>query len=396
MPLSLYVHVPFCRSRCRYCAFYSGEPLDLLPDYPAWIAAEARLRPRALERGTAPVSTLYLGGGTPSLLPASAVGSILQVADRTWGLAPDAEITLEVNPDSGVDLIGLRTAGVTRLSLGIQCLDDSLLRSLGRPHSVRQALDLLSAAARARYTSVSADLLLGLPGVRPQALTRWVTTLRDAGAGHISTYSLEVHEGTALAAAVADGSCALPSAEEEDDQWAAADEALTSCGFGAYEVSNYCLPGQECRHNLAYWERSPYLGLGPGAHSFDPVAGPWGTRSWNDPDLAGYTQHLSSGFLPPGGAERLEAHEALLEGLFLALRRPVPFPLDHLLSCHGAPIERIAPLLEEAAASGLLAPVGSLPTRTWRPSREGLRRADALALWLCGPASAPRPSAQTP
>jgi oxygen-independent coproporphyrinogen-3 oxidase len=381
MALSLYVHVPFCRSRCRYCAFYSGEPLGLLPAYPSWVAAEAALRATLPGALAGPATTAYFGGGTSALLGARGIATVLAALDRAWGLAPAAEVTVEANPAGDLDLAGLRLARVNRLSLGVQCLHDPLLARLGRPHTARQALHAVEAAA-SRFPSVSADLLLGLPGVRPAAVARWVTALREAGATHVSTYSLEVHPGTPLAQAVADGSFSLPSAEEEEDQWAAADDALVACGLRAYEVSNSCLPGHECRHNLAYWDQSPYVGLGPGAHAFDPAAGPWGTRSWNEPDLAAYADRLGAGILPPGGREALAAPQSLLESLFLSLRRPEPIDFDRLCRRHGGASEHLLARLQEVHAAGLLASCSSPQGTLWRPTREGLRRADGLALWL--------------
>ncbi|MBI5014736.1 MAG: radical SAM family heme chaperone HemW [Deltaproteobacteria bacterium] len=382
MPFSVYVHVPFCRTRCHYCAFYSGEPLEAAAEYPSWVAAEVLCRAQRAPTPSPAISTVYLGGGTPSLLGASRVAAILETIHRTWGLLSEAEVTIEVNPATDLDFSGLRTAGITRLSLGVQCLDDALLSLLGRPHTAHRALSALEAAARSGSESVSVDLLLGLPGARPDALARWVRTVTDAGARHVSAYSLEVHPGTALARAADGGSVALPSPDEEEEQWEAVDEALASCGHGAYEVSNYCAPGHECRHNLAYWDRSPYVGLGPGAHSFDPAAGAWGRRSWNDADLAAYSRHLTAGGLPPGGSEHLTAPESLLECLFLALRRPVPVDLDHLAARHHRPPEIITSRIRQAAAAGLLRADGSSGHRRWRPTREGLRRADGLALWL--------------
>lgn len=381
MALSVYVHVPFCDSRCRYCAFYSGEPLAALAAHPHLLGVEAALR-RAAWAG--PVQTLYLGGGTPSLLGPRGVAGVVRAVDRTWGLATGAEVTLEGNPGAPLDLAGLRAAGVNRLSLGLQCLDDGLLRQLGRRHAAAEALAALEAAAAA-FDRVSADLLLGLPGLGQGALAGWLSQLAAVGVGHVSTYSLEVHAGTSLAQDVAAGAFLLPDAAEEERQWVEADAALTASGLAAYEVSNYARPGHECRHNLAYWEGAPYLGLGPGAHSFAPEGATWGLRSWNAPGLAGYRAALGSGALPPGGDERLTAAESLLETLFLALRRPAPADLLGLAARRGMPTEGFAARVAAAEREGLLARVGA----RWAPTRAGLRRADGLASWLFDASAAP-------
>ncbi len=374
MRLSLYVHVPFCRSRCAYCAFYSGEPLAELAAYPAHLAAEMALRART----PGPLYTVYFGGGTPSLLGPPGIAAVLEAAERTWGIAPGAEITVEANPGADPDLPGLRAAGVNRLSLGVQALDDALLARLGRPHRAADARANLAGAVAAGFERISADLLYGLPGLAPGALVGWASELVARGAGHLSAYSLELHEGTALAADRAAGAFALPDGEEEGAQAAALGEALAALGLSAYEVSNFARPEERCRHNLAYWDGLPYLGLGPGAHGYEPGGGRWGCRWWNDPGLAPYAQALGRQTLPPGGSEELTRDEALLERLFLGLRRPAPLDFGALERAFGLPPGAFTPALTVLRRDGLLAdlPGGSAPTPA------GLRRADGLALWL--------------
>lgn len=376
MPLSIYVHVPFCATRCRYCAFYSGEPLPLLEGYPEQLRLE--MQRRAPHGPSGPVETVYFGGGTPSLLAPRSVAAVLEAIDGTWGLAAGAEVSLEANPSGPLDLAGYRLAGVTRLSLGVQCLDDRLLARLGRAHSAAQALSVLARAASAGFSAASADLLLGLPGLGPEDVARGAERLCDAGARHVSIYSLEVHDGTPLGRDVASGAFSPPPPEAEELQWAAADAALLGRGLACYEVSNYASRGHECRHNLVYWGRGAYVGLGPGAHSFDPAAGPWGVRSWNAPDLAAYAESLLRGDPPPGASETLSAEESLLEALFLALRTPGSADLPDIAHRHGLCSAGFDARVREAERQGLLVARGS----RWAPSREGLRRADGLALWL--------------
>lgn len=375
MRLSLYVHVPFCRSRCAYCAFYSGEPLADLASYPSLLATEVRLRAAG---AFGPVHTLYFGGGTPSLLGPRGIGEILAAVDRAWGIAPEAEITVEANPGTDPDFAGLWAAGANRLSLGVQGLDDQVLARLGRPHRAADALAALDAAQAAGFQRLSADLLYGLPGLAPETLAAWASLLVARGVAHLSAYSLELHDGTALAADAAAGTFALPGEDEEEAQTDALGAALTAVGLERYEVSNFARPGERCRHNLAYWEGRPYLGLGPGAHGYDPRVSPWGTRCWNNPSLAPYRTAILAGNLPPGGHEPLTRPEALLETLFLTLRRPDPIDFGALVERFGLSSGAFAEALGICRRDGLIQehPQG------WAPTPHGLRRADGLALWL--------------
>jgi oxygen-independent coproporphyrinogen-3 oxidase len=289
---------------------------------------------------------------------------------------------LELNPASDSDLSGFRGAGVTRLSVGVQSLDDRVLRRFGRPHTADQALRTISDATRVGFSCVSADLLLGIPGLKADAIRRAGRTLLDSGVCHVSAYSLEIHPNTPLHASVGDGSFSPAAPAEEESQWNALDEELEILGCRAYEVSNYCLPGHPCRHNLAYWAGGPYLGLGPGAHGYDPAAGPWGTRSWNDPGLSDYASRIEAARPPSGGQEALTADESLLEALFLALRRPEPILLEGLCAQRGFSAAPIRERAAQAVEAGLLRRESSLGPATVTPTRAGLRAADGLALWL--------------
>ncbi len=374
MDLSVYVHAPFCRRRCAYCAFYSGEPLELLPPYPEWVAAEARLRSGPGGSG----ATLYFGGGNPILLGPKGLERVRTAVEGAWGLAADAEVTLEIAPDDPADLRGLRAAGVTRLSVGVQALDDPLLRRLGRGHDARQALDFLGAAAAEGFPRLSADLLYGLPDLEPEQLAGAALRLADHGVTHLSAYSLEIHPGTALHRAAARGAFRPADEEREEAQWAALVEALGARGFRLYEVSNFARPGFECRHNRAYWDGSPYVGLGPGAHGFEPDRGPWGTRRWNAPGLRAYGEAVTRGDPPPGGSEELSREQALLERLFLSFRCDEAFSPAAWARRFGLPPARLEVLHRELLATGLFRPVGGDAVR---PTAEALRRADGLALW---------------
>lgn len=374
MALSVYVHAPFCRSRCPYCAFYSGEPLELLPDFPAWVAAEAPLR--RTEPG--PAASLYFGGGNPALLGPAGLGLVREAAEAVWGLEAGAEVSLEIDPADPADLADLRAAGITRLSVGVQALDDRLLEFLGRRHDASRALSFLDAAAAAGFPRLAADLLYGLPDLPPERLAEAAVRLADLGVTHLSAYSLELHPGTALHRAAERGSFRPADDALEEAQWCALAEALAARGLRLYEVSSFARPGAECRHNRAYWDGSPYVGLGPGAHGFAPGRGPWGTRWWNAGDLRAYAAAAARGEMPPGGQEELSREEALLERLFLDFRCAEPFsPAAWSRRFRTSPTagERVR---RELLAAGLVRPAGDGAVR---PTPSALRRADGLAMW---------------
>lgn len=267
-PLGIYVHVPFCRSKCEYCDFYSlggglnKEAMDLYLQ-----AILAHIRESAQRAGGYIVDTVYFGGGTPSFFGAQGLVRILTEIDRRFHLSRDAEISLEANPDS-VTLQGLnklRRAGFNRISIGVQTDEDSKLKALGRPHNYRQAQTAVQNARKAGFDNVSVDLMFGLPN---QSREQWMATLRnvlDLKPDHISCYGLKVEEGTRLWE-YRDGAN-LPDDDAQADMYFYAVETLESFGYRQYEISNFCRPGLECRHNMKYWTGEPYLGFGPAAAS---------------------------------------------------------------------------------------------------------------------------------
>jgi oxygen-independent coproporphyrinogen-3 oxidase len=268
-PLSLYLHIPFCTARCGYCDFntYAGHE-HLVPSYTDSLARELGLWSRPAAGHT--VTTVFFGGGTPSLLPLEAAGALLEAVRAGYELAPDAEISLEANPGS-VDeayLRGLRALGVNRLSLGVQSFHDDELRALDRLHSSEQAKEGFRAARAAGFDNVNLDLIFGLP---EQPLARWQETLEQAielGPEHLSLYALTVEEGTPLARDVARGRTPAPDPDNQADHYEWARERLARAGYEHYEISNWCQPGRRCEHNLTYWRCGEYLGMGAGAHSY--------------------------------------------------------------------------------------------------------------------------------
>jgi oxygen-independent coproporphyrinogen-3 oxidase len=290
---ALYIHFPFCRARCAYCDFNTYAGLDhLVPDYVEALGVEAE-HLAALFSG--PLATVYVGGGTPSLVPASSLAQVLDTCCTMFGLNPTAEISVEANPGTLTRawLDTLRARGVNRLSLGAQSLNDAELAMLGRIHRRADVEAAVAAARAAGFDNLSLDLIFGLPG---QRLADWRAMLKSALAltpDHLSLYALTLEEGTPLAGRVQRGDLPAPDADRAADMYELADELLTAQGFAQYEISNWCRPGFECVHNLTCWRYQPYLALGAGAHSFDGARRRWNVRSVPD-----YIKQLSSATIP--------------------------------------------------------------------------------------------------
>ena len=266
-PLGLYLHVPFCRDRCTYCSFVTTRDESLKAAVLARMQDQLRDWGRALGRPA--VDTLYLGGGTPSLLTAGELAALTRAAAEAFDLAGLEEATLEANPGT-LDQPWLEQAlrlGWDRISLGVQTLDDGLLGRLGRLHDGRAALEALAWARAAGFRRISADLMVGIPGQDLGRILADARTLVGAGANHLSIYLLDLDKACALRAQVNTGKLALPSEDEAADVFEALQEELPKLGLEPYEISNYAAPGQASRHNNRYWERRPYLGLGPSAAS---------------------------------------------------------------------------------------------------------------------------------
>jgi putative oxygen-independent coproporphyrinogen III oxidase len=271
--LSLYLHVPFCHAKCHYCDFnsYAGM-LGQREAYVDALAREIRLagmRTRRADGTPRRCRTIFFGGGTPSLLTADQVEALLREARAAFAVDADAEITLEANPGTLEygRLDALRATGVNRLSMGAQSFDAGLLRWMGRIHSPEEIETAFAAARRAGFSSINLDFIFALPN---QSLATWADTLERAlalGPEHLSLYSLIVEEGTPLFSWVRDGRVTPADDDTAADMYEHAMERLARAGYGQYEISNWALPGHECRHNLTYWRNLPYIGLGAGAHS---------------------------------------------------------------------------------------------------------------------------------
>lgn len=327
----IYIHVPFCQGRCIYCDFYSTtEGEEWKSRYVDALLAELRMRRDELP--LARVHSIYIGGGTPSQLPARALAAILSEVCRLFPVDSDAEVTVEANPDDVTPewLAALSHTPVNRLSMGVQSFDDALLRLIRRRHTAQQAVCAVEQAARHGISNVSIDLIYGLP---TQTMEQWQADVRQALAldvQHLSAYSLSYEEGTPLWRMLEQGR--IEEADEElslcmyehliDSTWAA--------GFTHYEISNFCRPGRHSQHNSAYWHGVPYLGFGPGAHSYDGMR----TRRWNLSDLKGYVQ--AAGSMPPHQSEVLTDDELYDETVMTRLRTSEGLSLDLLTAAYRA------------------------------------------------------------
>lgn len=313
----LYVHVPFCIKKCRYCAFVSGRPgKDELTEYSELLLRELSFR----ASGAGPVASVYFGGGTPSLLQPAQLARLLEgIADQT-GIQADAEITLEANPGT-VDRISLkafRDAGINRISLGIQSFDDRFLTCLGRIHTVEQSRQAFLDAHAAGFSNISIDLMHSLPG---QDLEQWRTELLHAAGlnpEHISIYGLTVEEGTPFAGIYPPDSPELADEDLSADMFEMADQILAASGFEHYEIANYARSGYRSQHNSGYWKRDGYLGLGVAAHSF--LRDGYGVRFSNPDSLEEYRRDVTSGRLPRVDEQQLTERDAMAEFMFLGLR----------------------------------------------------------------------------
>jgi oxygen-independent coproporphyrinogen-3 oxidase len=315
----LYLHTPFCCSKCPYCDFFSVVPKERqeVDAYPDLLLQELQLSAREWQ---GPLTSIFFGGGTPSLLPVEGIKAILDTARATFGFADSIEISLEANPGTVTlpYLTALRRAGVNRLSLGIQALADEDLARLGRVHSRQESLDAIAAARLASFDNLSLDLIYSRPEQNLDHLRGEIALLLELQPQHLSCYGLTVEEGTPFAQMEKAGTLALPDEDAAATAYLCVHEELTEAGFSHYEISNFARPGYECRHNLGYWRRRPYLGLGAGAHSLRGNG--WGERLSVPPNLDLYRQRLATGVATAESIEVCDQRLAMAETLYLGLR----------------------------------------------------------------------------
>lgn len=311
----VYVHIPFCASRCSYCDFFSTLRLDEVGhDYVEALIAEARLR--KAELNGKPVKTLYMGGGTPSQLPLPLLARLIDGLKATLDLNAVQEFTLEANPDDVTPewCATVRALGVNRVSMGVQSFQDAVLRLVGRRHTARQAIDAVASLRHAGIDNISIDLIYGLPG---QTLETWAESVRqavDLRPQHISAYGLTYEPGTRLWQQRECGEVVEASEDQYLDMYRILVGLLQVAGYEHYEISNFALPGYRSRHNSSYWNETPYLGLGAAAHSYDGTM-----RRSNPADLCGYIRRITSG-QPACQVEDLAWWERYDERVMLGLR----------------------------------------------------------------------------
>lgn len=309
---ALYLHIPFCRKKCAYCDFASWAGREaVIEPYLRALHGEIRAQGERWAAGRT-VTSVFFGGGTPSLLSGDQTRALLDELRAAFVFSPEAEITMEGNPGTLTEenLRACRAAGVNRLSLGVQSFSDALLRRVGRIHTARQAEEAVAMARRAGFDNLNLDLMYGLPGQSEDDFARSVARAVELGAEHLSLYSLILEEGTPLFRAVQAGECALPDEETVLSMQHGAEAYLARAGYRRYEISNYARSGRECRHNLLYWRRGEYLGLGCAAHSLMEE-----TRFANTGSLDDY---LAGG--RAGDAEPVSAEERYEEQVMLGLR----------------------------------------------------------------------------
>ena len=381
----VYLHVPFCTVRCGYCDFntYTATELGGGASQVAYadtalaeIALGARVT-RAAGLPERPASTVFVGGGTPTVLPAGDLVRMLDGVRGAWGLADDAEVTTEANPDSVTpeSLAELARGGFTRVSFGMQSAVPHVLATLERTHDPRRIPDVVR-WARDAGLAVSLDLIYGTPG---ESLADWRTSLETAlatGVDHVSAYALVVEQGTKMAVQVRRGDLALPDEDDQAAKYELADDLLTEAGLHWYEVSNWArTPADACRHNLAYWRNDDWWGVGPGAHSHVG-----GVRWWNVKHPRAYAARLAAGESPAAGRETVEDASARLERVMLGVRLDEGLPVEALSPAGRARVAGLVAdgLVDARAALG----AGGRPGRRVRLTRRGRLLADAVVRTL--------------
>jgi putative oxygen-independent coproporphyrinogen III oxidase len=328
-PFGVYVHVPFCITRCGYCDFNTYTPAELggvNPD--AWLMALQTELELAAARLDAPtVDTVFVGGGTPSLLGGQRLATLLDMLREQFKLAPDAEITTEANPESTWPEFfeAIRTAGYTRVSLGMQSVAPRVLATLDRVHSPGRSTAAAREAMAAGFEHVSLDLIYGTPGESDDDLLRSVDAAIESGVDHLSAYALVVEDGTALARRVRNGELPAPDDDVNAHRYELIDARLSEAGMTWYEVSNWSRPGGECRHNLGYWGGGQWWGAGPGAHGYVGA-----TRWWNVKHPNAYAEILADSTLPVADYEQLGADALHTEDVLLKTRLRQGLPLASL------------------------------------------------------------------
>ena len=347
-PLALYVHVPFCATRCGYCDFntYTAGELGDTTGPDAYVAAaldEIRLARRSMPHAPA-VSTVFFGGGTPTLLPPASLAALLAEVRSEFGLVPDAEVTTEANPETldGATLEALRHSGFTRISIGMQSSSPGVLAVLDRVHTPGASVSAARLARAAGFEEVSLDLIYGTPGESDASWRASLDAALSAQPTHVSAYALIVEDGTALSRKVRSGEISAPDDDVLADRYEIADDVLGGAGLGWYEISNW---GSPCRHNLAYWRSENWWGVGPGAHSHVG-----GVRWWNVRHPAAYAHALQDKRSPAQAREVLDAPSRADERVLLAIRLADGLPVAAIPGDPAIAQQRVGSLVSDGLA----------------------------------------------
>ncbi|MDD3744043.1 MAG: radical SAM family heme chaperone HemW [Lentimicrobiaceae bacterium] len=288
----IYVHIPYCRQKCHYCNFFSVASLSSMPVVLNALCTEISLQSSYI---SGPLNTLYFGGGTPSLLDEIQLTAVMKAIGKNFNFAPDAEITLEANPDDiSMEKLKLwKDNGINRLSIGIQSFRDSDLQYLNRIHSADKALKSLNLARQAGFHNLTIDLIFGIPTLNDKAWLENIKIVKDLEIPHISAYALTIEPKTPLDVMIRKGKARPVNEQQTVRQFGLMMQKMEAHGYEHYEISNYCLPGHYARHNTSYWSGIPYLGVGPSAHSYNG-----NSRQWNVTSISEYIKELQSGKVP--------------------------------------------------------------------------------------------------
>lgn len=352
----IYVHVPFCSSRCWYCDFNAYAGLEhFVDDYMEALVRDVELAlsaPPDADLSERPaVTSIFIGGGTPSLVPAPAIARVVRAIRAAWSVLPGAEVTIECNPESldARKLDAYLEAGINRVSIGVQTLDPRLLASLGRTHSPQAALDALTLVRTRGFENVSADLIFGIPGEDDAAWRGSIAGVLGTGVAHVSAYALIYEDGTPLESWRRLGKVVPVPDDDVATRWELAASALEDAGLGRYEISNWARSGHASRHNDLYWACGEYLGVGAGAHSHLATRDA-AVRSWTVKGPGRYVDAIAAGQRPVAGSEPIDARVRASEVMMLGLRRAAGVSLDRFEELVGRPMEDV---FANAVATGV-------------------------------------------
>lgn len=350
----LYIHIPFCRRKCRYCDFISfAEPSREDLYYLALISEMRLYKPLMKDKR---FDTVFIGGGTPTVLSGGRLAHLVSELKNCFDIADNAEITCEANPESASEekLAELYSAGVNRLSIGLQSASDDLLKRIGRIHTKGDFLNAVAAARKVGFASINADVMHGLPGQTCADYIDTLALLKELDIPHISSYSLILEEGTPLFEDVNAGVERLPDPEDTADMEDNGFAFLEEAGYERYEISNFAKPGFACRHNLNYWDNGEYLGLGLNSHSALRLKGDW-TRFNNTENLDEYIKEVGEGRLPVRNTQRIEKEEEMFETVMLGLRKIIGISRSEFEARFGIdPVTKYAPAIAELELDGMI------------------------------------------